>query len=259
MTAVRPTLQWSRRHHKAEQRSRNVDKGSSKSFNAAIRCQRTLLHLGTGNGFSKAFPSPLGSATTVARIPCSLPTITDGLPSTPPGEAFPPHPFLSSTPQNRKQIIIPALLPWDSSNSRDLYLRFYICCVKPHYQHQPGHRMWRTITCQAGHQHGKTHTPSAREGLQLPTLALLLHPQWPFTTPRTSCVSSLGSSHRHSSISNLHPSAPTTITADGPHTAHPRPRCRGWVPKGVPLTGNLQVGSRTLPYGPTAAWYVGAM
>lgn len=95
-------------------------RGGSKSIDTVIRCQHTPSTSALETVSPKLSPAPLGSATTAARTPCSPPTITDGLPSTPPGEAFPPHPFVSSTLQSRKQLIIPAPLPWDSPDRRDL-------------------------------------------------------------------------------------------------------------------------------------------
>lgn len=69
----------------------------TKSINAAIRCQQLMTAPSTpalGMAPPKPAPAPLGSATTAAHTPCSPPTITDGLPSTPPGGAFPHHPFV---------------------------------------------------------------------------------------------------------------------------------------------------------------------
>ena len=71
--------------------------GGGKSIAAVIRCQHTLSTSALEMVSPKPSLAPLGSATTAARAPCSLPTITDGLPSTPPGDAFPPHPSVSST------------------------------------------------------------------------------------------------------------------------------------------------------------------
>lgn len=86
-----PPVVW--RHREAGQHSSCLHK----SISAAIRCQQLMTAPSTsalGMVPPKPSPAPLGSATTAAHTPCSPPTITDGLPSTPPGEAFPHHPFV---------------------------------------------------------------------------------------------------------------------------------------------------------------------
>ena len=142
----------------------------------------------------KPSPAPLGSATTAAHTPCSLPTVTDGLPSTPPGEAFPPHPFVSSTLQSRKQLIIPAPLPWDFPDRKDL-------CYSPSSQGRACYLREAPLPALTWSLDAEYDSVArlvssvaeacishAREGLRTPTLALLLHPPQPFTAPRASCA-----------------------------------------------------------------------
>lgn len=106
-----PPVVW--RHHEAGQHSRCLHK----SISAAIRCQHLMTAPSTsalGMVSPKPSPAPLGSATTAARTPCSPPTITDGLPSTPPGEAFPHHPFVCLHCE-QKAANHPCSAPWGHS------------------------------------------------------------------------------------------------------------------------------------------------
>lgn len=125
------------RHGKAGQHSSCLHK----SINAAIRCQQLMTAPSTsalGKVPPKPSPAPPGSATTAAHAPCSPPTITDGLPSTPPGEAFPHHPFVcvhcEQKAANHPCSASCGLSRQDGFVLLPLFPELAVC-VKPCYQH----------------------------------------------------------------------------------------------------------------------------